>query len=138
MINPQENLYLFKPIQFMGRPAVIAPVAKGKISTSVQFIVPALRIKDDERKKIFNLAKLCTNELNDIDIKPRENTETKQPATLFTFAFYIDGNIIGHEKKDIVYSVSRLLVERFLCIFSFIAGTKLSAVNIQPTVINED
>lgn len=138
MVNPKENSYLFKPVQFMGQPAVIPPLSKGKIATAVQFIVPGLRLKDSDKKKIFRIAQLCERELYSVDAKRIENNETKEQATLFTFAFYINNNIIGKEKNDIIYSLSRLLVERFLCIFSFISGIKLCAVNIQPTIVNEN
>lgn len=122
----------------MGQPTVIPPLSEGKIATAVQFIVLGLRLKDTEKKKIFRMAQLCEKGLYGVDTKHIENNKTKEKATLFTFAFYVNNKIVGKEKNDTIYSLSRLLVERFLCIFLFIAGVKLRAVNLQPTVVNEN
>lgn len=68
-----------------------------------------------------------------VNTHPSENTRTKEPATHVTLAFYISSTNSEVENHQLFQSVSRLLVERFLGLLSFFAGTKLSAVNIQFT-----
>jgi hypothetical protein len=81
--------------------------------------------------------RLCEIELYGVETEHIVNNNTKELATLVTFAFYINCDFTENERNNVIISTSRLLVERFLCIFSFIAGAKLSAINIQPTTINE-
>lgn len=135
--NSQESLYLFKPVQFLGPPKIFPPPAQDKIPASVQFIIPGFKLNNRDKKHITRLAHQCGTDLWGIDTSHAVNNRTKEPATLVTFAFYVATINSENEKHQAIVSTSRLLIERFLGLLSFIAGVKLSAVNIQPTSIDE-
>lgn len=134
--NSLDSQYLFKPAQFFGRPRIFPPPAQGKIPASVQFIIPGFKLGDRDKKRVIQLAHKCGEDIWGIHINRAENKRTKEPATFVTFAFYV--NSTSDEDKQVIQSVSRLLVERFLGLLSFFVGKKLSAVNIQPTTIGNE
>jgi len=136
--NSQDSLYLFKPVQNLGYPSVFPPEAQGRIPASVQFIIPKLKLGEHDKKHVTQLAHKCGIDLWAADTHPTENTRTKEPATLVTFAFYVNPASNEDENKQTIQSVSRLLVERFLGLLSFFFGTKLSAVNMQYTTIGKE
>lgn len=136
--NSLDSQYLFKPAQFLGRPRIFPPPAQGKIQASVQFIIPGFKLGDRDKKRITQLAHKCGEDIWGIHTNRAENKRTKEPATLVTFAFYVNPTIDEDEDKQVIQSVSRLLAERFLGLLSFFAGKKLSAVNIQPTTIGNE
>lgn len=136
--NSQDSQHLFKLAQFLGPPKIFPPVIQGKVPVSVKFIIPELKLGKSDKKNVTQLANKCGVEVYDIDTEFTENKRTKGPATLITFAFYIpsvaDEAKIGEEAAI----ASRLLIERFLGLFSFFAGSKLSAVHTQVTTISKE
>ncbi len=136
--NLRDSLYLFKPVQNLGHPSVFPPETQGRIPASVQFIIPGLKLGKHDKKHVTQLAHKCGIDLWAVDTHPTENTRTKEPATLVTFAFYVNPASNEDEDKQTIQSVSRLLVERFLGLLSFFLGTKLSAVNMQYTTIGKE
>jgi hypothetical protein len=104
----------------------------------VQFIIPGLKLGKHDKKNITQLAHKCGIDLWAVDTHLTENTRTKEPATLVTFAFYVNPASNEDENKQVIQSVSRLLVERFLGLLSFFLGTKLSAVNMQYTTTGKE
>jgi len=128
--NREGNLYLFKPAQPLGTPTVFAPQVEGKLSISVQFIVPGLILGEKDKESIDLIARKCVTGLWAIDSSRVENSTTKEKATLFAIAFY------GNPQED-TFSQSLFIVERFLSLLSFFAGLKLSAIHIQPTVMHD-
>ncbi len=131
--NSQDSLYLFKPAQNLGQPAVFPPLAQGKIPASLQFIIPGFKLGKRDKKHVTQLAHKCGIDLWGIDMHPAENRRTKEPATLVTFAFYVTPTNSEDENHQFTQSMSRLLIERFLGLLSFFVGIKLSAVDIQVT-----
>ncbi len=129
----QDSLYLFKPVQNLGQPDVFPPAAQGKIPASVQFIIPGFKLGNRDKKHITQLAHKCGIDLWGVDTHPTENTRTKEPATLVTFAFYVAPTNSEEENRQLIQSMSRLLVERFLGLLSFFVGMKFSAINMQYT-----
>lgn len=136
--NSQEGLYLFKPAQFLGHPTVFPPPAQGKLQASVQFIVPGLKLGNKDRKRVTQLAHNCGMELWAVDTQRVENKRTKEPATLFTFAFYVSPARSKDENGQVILSTSRLLVERFLGLMSFFAGIRLSFAHLQATTMGKE
>jgi len=136
--NSQDSLYLFKSVQNLGHPSVFPPQTQGKIPASVQFIIPGFKLGKRDKKHVTQLAYKCGIDLWGIDMHPTENTRTKEPATLVTFAFYVAPTSREDENKQTIQSVSHLLVERFLGLLSFFAGMKLSAINMQYTTIGKE
>jgi hypothetical protein len=136
--NSQDNLYLFKPAQNLGEPKIFPPPAQGKIPASVQFIIPGLRLGKRDKENITQLAHKCGVEVYGIDTDLVQNNRTKEPATLVTFAFYVNPASNENENKQVIQSVSRILVERFLGLLSFFVGMKLSAVNMQYTTTGKE
>jgi hypothetical protein len=128
--NRGGNFYLFKPTQPLGTPTVFAPQVEGKLSISVQFIIPRFILGKKDKESIDLIARKCVTDLWAIDSSRVENSTTKEKATLFTIAFY------GNPQEDTL-SQSLFIVERFLSLLSFFAGLKLSAIHIQPTVMHD-
>lgn len=138
MTNSQDDSYLFKFAQPLGHPTIFPPPAHGKIQASVQFIIPGLRLGDQDKDFITHLAHKCGQDICGININHTENKRTKEPATLVTIAFYVPHTASVDEKERVISSTSRLLAERFLGLLSFFLGIRLSARNIQPTTIGND
>jgi len=136
--NSQDNLYLFKPAQFLGAPKIFPPMAQDKIPATVKFIIPALKLGKHDKKNISQLAYKCGIEIYGIDTEVAQNKRTKDPATLVTLAFYIPSSTSEEKHREAVTLTSRLLVERFLGLFSFFVGSKLSASHTQATTISKE
>lgn len=122
----------FNLAQFLGSPTIMPPVLKGKQSVSVQFIIPSLKLGNRDKDKVIKIGYVCGIELYGIKLYETSNERTKEPATLVEMAFYINPSKTKEETTTILTSTSRLLVERFLGLLSFMMGLKLSAVYIQP------
>jgi hypothetical protein len=135
--KPQDNQYLFNHAQDLGPPSVFPPLAQGKIPASVQFITPNLKLGKSDKKNIDQLARKCGADLWAVDTHTVENRRTKVPATLFTLAFYIPPAASEEQNREAVELTSRLLVERFLGLFSFFVGGRLSAAHTQATISKE-
>lgn len=137
-VNTEGNLYLFKPVKPLGTPTVFAPQVEGKLSISVQFIIPGFTLAKEDKESIDLIARKCVTGFCATDSRQVETSTTKQKATLFTIAFY--GNLLSntaeYTDEDQVFFQSLFLVERFVSLLSFFAGSKLSAVQIQPTTIH--
>jgi len=137
--NTEGNLYLFKPVQPLGTPTVFAPQVEGKLSISVQFIIPDFTLAKKDKESIDLIARKCVTGFCATDSRQVENSTTKEKATLFTIAFY--GNLLSNRAEytdeDQAFSQSLFLVERFVSLLSFFAGLKLSAVHIQPTTMHD-
>jgi hypothetical protein len=129
----QDNTFLFHPTRGLGHPSVFPPIAKGKIPAAVQFIIPGFKLGKNDKKNIDQLAYKCGVEVYSINAELRQNSQTKELATLVTFAFYVNHASDDKENKQAIQSTSRLLIERFLGLLSFFLGIKLSAVNLQYT-----
>ena len=136
--NSQDSLYLFKTVQDLGQPAIFPPAAQGRIPASVQFIIPGFKVGNHDKRYITQLAHKCGIDLWEIAIHHTENKRTKEPATLVTLAFYVNPTSNEDENKQVIQSMSRLLVERFLGLLSFFVGMKLSAINMQYTTIGKE
>jgi hypothetical protein len=136
MEDSTRALYLFRPAQLFGPPSVIAPLQTGKISVTLQFIVPGLHISKAEKEKYNKLIKNCLGDVWGSDTANVENKETRTEATLVTIAFYIDYLEDDTERHQAIENKSRILIERFLGIVSYCAGIKLSAKNIINTIID--
>jgi hypothetical protein len=127
--------YLFRPAQLLGIPSVVAPSESGKISVSLQFIIPGFHISKAEKQKYNELIKKCHVGVWGSDIQNVKNNETGASATLVTIAYYIDKPGDDSERNQIIQNMSRLLIERFLGVVSYCAGTKLHGKNIVNTII---
>jgi hypothetical protein len=125
--------YTFRPARFLGQPSVLAPSMPGKISVSLQFMVPDLQIAKIEIERYKNLITRCVDEVWGSDILNVENRESKARATLVTIAFYIEYLQGDHELHQAIENKSRILIERFLGVVSYCAGIKIKAVNIITT-----
>lgn len=134
MEEPTEVTYLFRPAQFLGTPSVIAPAVTGKISVTLQFIIPDLHVSEANKE---DYKKLIKNFHTDIWSSDTANLKSKAgaPATLVTVAYYIDEVGDDTERHQIIENTSRLLIERILGIVSFCAGIKLRGVNIINTIV---
>jgi hypothetical protein len=135
--DSSENTYLFNLVQNLGQPSVFPPPMKGKTQASVQFIIPKLKLGNRDNKYINELAYRCGVDVWKTHTQQTSNTRNNKPATFVTFAFYIDSNYKEEDKNNVIMSVSRLLVERFLGILSFLFGMKLSAVHMQYTTVDK-
>ena len=138
MENNDRNSYFFKPVQLIGKPYIFPPLVNGKIPVSVQFFIPNLSIGSKEKSSITKLAENCKIDVWGTDFQRASNERTKEPATLVTLAFYIDGVVEEDKLPNKIMSVSRLLVERFLGLLSFLFGIKLTSIHMQYTTINKD
>jgi len=136
--HAQYGTYLFTPAQFLGHPTVFPPKAQGKLPVSAQFIVPGLRLANKDRKRLTQLAQKCGIDLWAVDTKSAQNERTKESATLFTLAFYVSPASNEDKNGEVAISTSRLLVERFLGLLSFFAGTRLSFAHLQATTIGKE
>jgi hypothetical protein len=136
--NSQDNLYLSNIVQNLGHPIIFPPATQGKIPASVQFIIPGLKLGNRDKGYINQLAHKCGPDLWEIATQHTENRRTKKPATLVTFAFYV--NLTGNEdeNRQAIQYTARLLVERFLALLSFFVGTRFSAVHMQYTTIGKE
>lgn len=130
--NIQNSSPTFKLAQDLGLPT-IPPIIPDKWSVSVQFIVPGLKLGNQDKNKVYQLVKKCGIDIYKIEAQLSQNERTKEPATLFTIAFYVNSFNNKEEKTTILNSASRLLIERFIGLLSFFIGIKLSAINIQYT-----
>lgn len=136
--NSQDSQSFFKLAQFLGAPKVFPPPAQGKVPASVKFIIPELKLGKRDKENISQLAHKCGVEAYDIDAEIAQNDRTKKPATLVTFAFYIPSAANEDENREAATLTSRLLVERFLGLFSFFVGSKLSAAHTQAITISKE
>ena len=125
--------YTFRPARLLGHPRVVAPLIPGKISVSLQFIVPDLHIANIEIDKYKKLIMSCADEVYGSDIFNLENKETKAVATLVTIAFYVDCLQDNKDFHSFIENKSRIIIERFLGVVSYCAGIKMRAVNIVTT-----
>ncbi len=125
--------YLFKPVQFLGQPMVFPPPSEGKLPASAQFIVPGLKLGKNAEKRAAELAQNCGVELWGVRTSLVTSERTKEPATLFSFAFYVSPKGGKEANDQLVMSTARLLVEQFLGLLSFLAGIRLSFVHLQAT-----
>ena len=125
-----------RPAHPLGIPNVIAPSKSGKNSVSLQFIIPDLHISKAKEQKYNELIKKChAVSVWGSDISSVKNRETGASATLVTIAYHIDNLEDGSERHQIIQNMSRLLIERFLGVVSYCAGTKLRGKNIVNTII---
>lgn len=137
--NPiiMENIsgydYTFQPAQLLGQPSVIAPSMSGKISVSLQFIVPDLQIAGIDIDRYKKIILRCIDGIWDSDILNIENRDTKARSILVTIAFYIEYIQDKIELHDAIENQSRIIIERFLGIVSYCAGIKVRAINIITT-----
>lgn len=131
--NTTEELHLFRFSPFLGIPEIFPEIAEGKVPIAVQFIVPGLEIRKDEEQKYVQLAQKCTTDFYALRMKQVAEQKTKRRDMLFTIAFYINGDA-ETITQEIVYPNSRLVVERFVGLLSFVFGIGLSAIHIQPHV----
>jgi hypothetical protein len=136
--NNKGNAFMFKPVQFFGRPSVFPPPIDGKIQAAVQFIVPRLLVDNTDKQIFSELALKCETDIWKMDTQQATNERTKETATLITFAFYIDSADVGNDKNNFIAAKGRLLIERFLGLVSFFFGTKLSAIHIQYSTGGKD
>jgi hypothetical protein len=128
-----EELHLFRFSPFLGIPEIFPEIAEGKVPIAVRFIVPDFTIRKDEEQKYLQLAQKCTTDFYALRMNQVEEQNTKRRDMLFTIAFYINGNA-ETITQEIVYSGSRLVVERFVGLLSFVFGIGLSAIHIQPHI----
>jgi len=135
MEDSTEELYLFRPARLLGEPSVIAPPESGKISVSLQFIIPNVHISDAEKGKYRLLMKNCLSVVWDSDVSNLKN-EAGAQATLVTVAFYVDNQNGDNELHQAIENKSRILIERFLGVVSYCCGVKLSGRNIVNTIID--
>lgn len=119
--------YTFRPAQLLGQPSVIAPQMSGKISVSLQFIIPDLQIAKNEIDSYKKLITSCVDEVWGSDIL------NVNSAALITIAFYIEYIQDGNELHNAIENKSRIIIERFLGVVSYCAGIKIRAVNIVTT-----
>jgi hypothetical protein len=105
----------------------------GKISVSLQFIVPDLQVAKNELEKYKILVAKCIEGVWDSDLVNVENKEAKAHATLVTIAFYMEYLQEDHELHHAIENKSRIIIERFLGVVSFCAGIKMRAVNVITT-----
>jgi hypothetical protein len=131
--TPQGSQYLFNHAQDLRNPSIFPPATRGKIPASVQFIIPGFKLGKSDKKNVTQLAHKCGIEVYGINTDLVQNDRTKELATLITFAFYVNPASNEEENKQVIQSVSRLLVERFLGLLSFFLGIKLSAAHMQYT-----
>lgn len=136
--NSQDVSYLFKPVQFLGKPKIFPPPAEGKLPISVQFIIPELKLGNHNKKFVTQLARTASADLWAVHTQRVQNKRTKKDATLVTFAFYIPSLTIEEEYPQSIVFTSVLLVLRFLGLLSFFVGSKLSAVHLQSTILEND
>lgn len=134
MDEPSHATFLFRPAQPLGIPSVIAPTANGKISVSLQFIIPDLEISEAEKENYKKLIKNCHIGIWDSGTARMKN-KSGASATLITIAYYIDYIEGDQERYQIIENTSRLLIERVLGIVSYCAGIKLRGMNIINTII---
>jgi len=127
--------FLFRPSKPLGIPRVIAPQANGKISVSLQFIIPDLDISDADNENYNKLIKNCHTGIWRSSTARMKN-KAGAPATLVTIAYYIDYIEGDLECHQIIENTSRLLIERVLGMVSYCAGIKLRGINIINTTID--
>jgi hypothetical protein len=128
--------FLFKPAQFLGTPRVFPPLISGKITASVQFIIPSLSIGKKDKNSVFKLARACNIDVWGADSQLVTNQRTGDKSTRFTFTYYVN-NENKQKNNEVIMSTGRLLAERFLGLLSFFFGIKLSAVNLNFTTLGE-
>lgn len=134
MDDSNEALYLFRPVKLLGTPSVIAPFKNDKVSISLQFIIPNLHISNREKGYYKQLIKKCHSSIWDSDIS---NCKSKAgaPANLVTVAFYFDNIENDVDLHQAIENNSHIFIERFLGLLSYVAGVKLSGVNIVNTIV---
>ncbi len=135
--NSKEGGYRFTFAKPHGPPTISPPLAQGKIAGSVMFTIPGLTLSGGDNKEILQLARNCGYEIWGVDTKSIQNKITKALGTLFTFAFYVPFKS-GADENELFQVASRLLVERFLGLFSFFAAMKFSFVNILTDTVGQD
>jgi hypothetical protein len=131
MDQKKDSKSYFNISQFLGPPKIFPTSARGKTPASVKFIIPGFKVGESDKKRIALLANKCGIDLFGVDLEHATNKRTNQPATLVTFAFYVPAIASEDEQMSSVTETARLLIERFLRLLSFFAGTKLSAVHSQ-------
>lgn len=109
------------------------PYVDGKVSANVQFTIPGLHIGKN-KDRFMQLAKICGNDIWDVNLENLKDTRTQQNVTRITLAFYIEKSDNHEQDVDTIMSRSRLLIERYAGILSFCAGKKLSVYTQQPTI----
>lgn len=137
MEDSTEALYLFRPARLLGLPSVKAPDKNGKTSIALQFIIPNLHISNEDRGYYKQLIKKCLDAVWDSDLSNGKN-QAGVPATLATIAYYIDNQKNDNELHQAIENNSRILIERFLGVVSYVSGVKLSGVNIVNTIVNKN
>jgi len=101
----------------------------------VQFIIPELKLGKDHKKFVTQVARTASTDLWAVHTQRVQNKRTKKDATLVTLAFYIPSSAVQEEYPQSVVFTSVLLVLRFLGLLSFFVGSKLSAVHLQSTIL---
>ncbi len=136
MNEQSQDAFLFKPAQFLGSPSVFPPDIQGKVSVAVQFIIPELSLRENDRQPFDNLSRKCGFDVWAFDTRIITNKVTKKKATLITIAFYLSSPPTGeeHPTEILISYKSRLLIERFLGLLAFFMGTRFSVVHPQTTI----
>lgn len=124
--QPYET-HLFVPVKPLF-PNLFAPNERGKISVTLQFVIPGLKLPEKEKSNLYILIKKLFNEIWNAKI------QCNSQASLIEIAFYINE---GDDHHRAIENKSRMIIERFLGILSYSAGIKLSAKNIVPTIFSE-
>ena len=134
MDEPHYETCMFKLVQPLFQPRMLAPFEKGKNSVNLQFIIPGLQIASEDKDNYNKLIRNCINDVWGSQIQELKNNETDAKASFIEIAFYIDHSENEGENQQIMENRSRIIIERLLGVISFCAGMKVSAINVIPTM----
>lgn len=133
----ESQEFLFKTRQFLGPPPGTASPRSGHIQAAVQFIIPGLAVSKRDREGILRLFEHIGLEILNSDLQRVTETNTKQAGTLVSAAFYVPEATTETALIASIDDTAITIVERFLGMLSFCAGTRLIAANVQTTWINK-
>ncbi len=130
--------FLFRPRQFLGKPAVVAPQKTGFASAAVQFIIPGLSVGKENREAILYMLKHLGLEIHGADLQRVENKTNKRVALLVAVSFYVQSSSKQETVDAFIDDYAITIVERFLGMLTFYSGIRHTAVHTQVTIAKTD
>lgn len=86
--SSEENLYTFKPVQFLGDPKVFPPFVSGKIQAVVQFIIPMLKLGKRSKDEVTRIGNTCGINIYKIGLYDTANKRSELPCAKSTGRLY--------------------------------------------------
>lgn len=124
--------FLFEPRRPLGLPPVMPPARPGYVQAAVQFAIPGLSVvSESQQAAVCALFERLGREVWSSPLRTIPSDDAKQVATLIAIAFHVQEAATDEALAARIDDVAITLVERFLGMLSFLAGTRLAAINTQ-------